>query len=163
MLDLLQRAGAPIGGLLARSKMPANLEDQAVARGVLESLDDELMVLAVGGTDYKIHLVPTVPARAFVTPVGKRIRGSIEARALRIHPARGGGRFIEPVWGAPRIVAGQVIAVDEPANRVLVDVGIPVWVIVPRGQDSSILRNGRLVNFYVQSGTTFTPLEQAEK
>ncbi len=133
----------------------------ALARGMLESLTDEQMVLAVLHTEYKLHLVPTVPAREFDKYVGKRIRGVIEAAALRIHPALGGGRFIEPVWGAPRIIAGKVCSVDEAERRVLVDAGVPMWVTAPQGQDLSELHEGQLVNFYVKSGTSFRPVLSA--
>jgi len=129
-----------------------------LARGILESLTDEELVLAVPHTEYKLHLVPTVPAAEFNKYVGKRIRGVIEAVALRIHPARGGGCFIEPIWGAPRIIAATVCSVDEAGRRVLVDAGVPMWVTAPEGQDLSELHEGQLVNFYVQSGTSFRPV-----
>ena len=137
--------------------MTIGTEARALARGVLESLTDDELVLAVGHSNYRLHLVPTVPASEIDVPVGKRIRGVIEARALRIHPARGGGRFIEPIWGAPRIVAGKVLQVDQANQRVLVDVSVPMWVTVPEGQDFGVLEEGQLVNFYVQSGVTFSP------
>ena len=134
-----------------------SLETDAEARGVLESLDADRLVLALPGTDYRIHLTPAVPVKSVKTPTGKRIRGTIHARALRIHPAAGGGRFIEPVIGAPRIVAGTVLAIDDERNRVLVDVAVPMWVSWQEGQDTSVLQLGRLVNFYVESGTSFEP------
>ena len=141
--------------------MPPNLDSQSLARGVLDSVGNDLLVLRVSGTDYKLHLVPTVPAGEIATPPGKRIKGTIRATALRMHPAQGGGRFIEPVWGAPRIVAGQVMAVDGEKNRVLVDACVPIWVRAPEGQDSSVIREGELINFHVESGATFTPVIEA--
>lgn len=101
--------------------------------------------------------MPTVPAGEIASPVGKRIKGTISARALRMHPSVGGGRFIEPVWGAPRIVAGAVMAIDEAKRRILVDVSVPMWVTAPEGQDFGVLKKGALVNFYVESGTSFRP------
>ena len=136
----------------------AQPQAESLARGILESLTDEQMVLVVPHTEYRLHLAPTVPAGEFDRYVGKRIRGVIEATALRIHPARGGGCFIEPVWGAPRIIAGKVCSVDEAGRRVLVDAGVPMWVTAPDGQDLSGLSEGQLVNFYVRSGTTFRPV-----
>lgn len=131
----------------------------ALARGVLRSLSDECLVLGIPGTDYEIHLVPTVPADQIRTPVGRRVTGTIEAKALRMHAAEGGGRFIEPLLGQPRIVAGTVVSIDEPGGRVLVDVAVPMWVNWQPGQDLSVLGEGRLVNCYVESGATFTPQE----
>ncbi len=137
--------------------MTTDTEPRALVRGVLESLTDDELVLAIPHSNYRLHLVPTVPAREIDVPLGKRIRGVIEARALRIHPARGGGCFIEPVWGAPRIVAGKVLQVDQPNHRVLVDASAPMWVTAVDGQDLGVLEEGQLVNFYVQSGSTFSP------
>ncbi len=138
--------------------MSPHTKPDTLARGILESLTDEQMVFAVPHTEYKLHLTPTVPAGEFSKYVGKRISGVIEAVALRIHPAQAGGCFIEPIWGAPRIIAGKVCSVDEAERRVLVDAGVPMWVTAPEGQDLSALVEGQLVNFYVQSGTSFRPV-----
>ena len=137
--------------------MPTDDETRALTRGVLESLDDHELVLAVHHTEYKLHLVPAVPPGEITATVGSPIKGTIHARALRMHVARGGGRFIEPVWGAPRIVAGTVRALDEQQRRLLVDTGVPMWVEAPQDQDVGTIREGELVNFYVESGTRFQP------
>ena len=138
--------------------MSPEVEDQALVRAVLESKEDGRLVLTVPHTEYRLQLVPTVPVGEVDVEVGKRITGTIHARALRMHRARGGGRFIEPVWGEPRIVAGKVISVDEARRRVLVDVSVPMWVEAPDGQDFDIVRPGELLNFYVESGASFRPV-----
>ena len=138
--------------------MSTDVQPEALARGTLESIEDGQLVLAVANSEYRIHLALTVPAGEIDVPVGKRIKGVIHASALRMHPARGGGRFIEPVWGAPRIVAGTVMHVDEPKRRVLIDAGVPMWVTAPPGQDFSVIGEGELINFYVKSGATFRPV-----
>jgi hypothetical protein len=123
---------------------------QSIARGVVESIDDRELVLAVPGSAYRLHLAPAGPIS---TPVGQRIRGTIHARALRVHPAKAGGRFIEPVWGQPRIVQGIVCGTED--KRLLVDVSVPMWVTLGEGQDAADFEHGQMVNFYVQSGATF--------
>ncbi len=133
-------------------------EAEGIAVLILKSVSEDRMVLTVPGTDYELALVPTVPAADIDTPPGKRIRGTVTARALRIHAAAGGGRFIEPVYGAPRIVAGTVLLVREDERRVLVDAAIPIWVNWQEEQAVDVLQPGRLVNFYVESGTAFTPV-----
>jgi hypothetical protein len=138
--------------------VPTDVDTKALIRGVLESLNDGELVLAVRGSDYRLHLVPAVPAGEIETPVGKHINGTVHAKALRMHAAEGGGRFIEPVWGAPRIVAGAVRAVDEDRKRMLIDAGVPMWVKAPEGQDLGVVREGEMVNFYVESGTRFRPV-----
>ena len=91
--------------------------------------------------------------------MGKHVRGVIDAKALRIHAAAGGGRFIEPIVGEPRIVAGAVLAVDEPGRRVLVDVAVPMWLHTDAGQDFTVFEPGGLVNGHVASGATFAPAD----
>jgi hypothetical protein len=137
----------------------ADVQNPAVARGVLESVSEDTLVLLLPGTDYRIELVPAVPAARLSEHVGKRVRGVVNANALRIHPAAGGGRFIEPIYGMPRIVAGDVVSADEPAGRVVVRSAIPMVLATLQGQDFSILTPGTLVNFYVQAGASFRPVD----
>ncbi len=139
--------------------MTSNLQDQAVARGRLVELHEDKIVIGVPGTEYQVHLVSTAPAGAITTAVGKRIKGTIHARALRMHASSAGGRFIEPVWGPPRIVSGTVLGVDADQNRLLVDVSLPMWVAMHDGQQADAFTSGQMVNFYVESGATFTPAD----
>ena len=138
--------------------MTAEAESQDVFRGILESLSDQKIVVAVAGTDYRLHLRPAVPASQINTAIGKRIKGTVHAKALRLFKAAGGGRFIEPIIGEPRIVAGAVLAIDESKRRLLVDVGIPMWMALADGQSTQDFSIGDLVNCYVESGATFRPL-----
>ncbi len=140
--------------------MTIDTEFKDIVSGKLIELTDENLVLAISGTSYQIHLVPDVPAAQFGAAIGKRIKGRIEANALRIHPAEGGGRFIEPVWGHPRIVAGTVLFADPDSGRILVDVAIPMWITAPPQQDFAVIQPGNLVNFYIESGARFLPLDE---
>lgn len=135
------------------------LDQRAIARGIIESLSDDKIVLKISGSDYRLHLKPAVPASEIETPVGKRIKGTIRAKAMRIHPFHGGGKFIEPVWGEPRIVAGRVLAVDEAKRELLVDLVVPVTVEAKDDQDMGVCTEGSMVTFYVESGTSFTPVK----
>lgn len=136
----------------------ADLESQAIACGILQELRDDRLVLAIPGTDYRLHLAPAVPASSITTPVGKRLRGTIEAEALRIFTAQGGGQFIEPIEGAPRIVAGRVLAVDAAQRRLLVNVATPMWLKLLPEQPIEQFAEGAMVNCYVESGARFTPV-----
>jgi hypothetical protein len=136
-----------------------DVQSESIVRAVLESAGDDKVVLSVPNTDYQIHLVPTVPASALKSKVGKRIKGVIHGNALRVHPAKGGGRFIEPVWGMPRIVAGKVLSADALNKRFVVDLTVPfVVTTLPEQEFAGIIEPGKLVNFYLQSGSTFTPV-----
>ena len=125
-----------------------------VCRAVLESKSDDLVVLTIPGTSYRLHFKPG--ARITKEP-GKRIIGTISGKALRIHAAAAGGKFIEPIYGHPRIVQGTVVAIDTTANRLLIDMVVPVWLVVPNGQTTNEFSVGQMVNMYVESGMTFTP------
>ena len=111
-------------------------------------------VLSVPGTDYLLDLVA---AGTTATPVGKRLTGTISARAQKFHRATAGGEFIEPVEGHPRIVQGRIRSVDASTNRVLVQAVVPMWVGVAAGQAAGEFHAGDFVNFYMESGVSFAP------
>jgi hypothetical protein len=142
---------------IRRETVATNTQRRALTHGIVDSVEEDRIVLRLSHTDYQVHLKLTVPAQQVQEMVGRRIRGTIEARALKMHPASGGGRFIEPTLGEPRIIAGMVLAVDESNHRVLVDVATPMWLTVAEGQDPRAFAAGGLVNCYLQSGATFTP------
>lgn len=154
----------------APTALPAEVVARGIARAVLKHVEPGPIAarpgvaaaehgrvrLALPGSDYELVCALAVPASAIATPEGKRLRGTIEAKALRIHPAHGGGRFIEPVYGEPRIVAGVVEAVDEAHDRVLVVSACPMWLSMMEIQDRSVVEAGGLVNCHVRD-VTFTP------
>ena len=110
------------------------------------------------GAVYPLDRDTKVPAEEIGASVGNRIKGTSQAKGRKMQSANGGGRFIEPVYGAPRIVAGVVLAVDDESRTVLVDVAIPMRVALSDNQDLNVCQVGELVNFYVESGTSFTPV-----
>lgn len=126
-----------------------------LVRGVLESANGSEITISIPGTEYRLRF-----AQGGATAVhpGKRIKGHIHAKALRMHKADAGGGFIEPIMGQPRIVQGVVRGVDQASNRLLCDVVVPMWVEPFDGQQATEFTAGDMVNFYVQSGITFTPV-----
>lgn len=124
---------------------------------------EDSVVLGVHGTDYRITLSPSVGPSSFPVPASRRnrrIRGTVLGRALKMHRADAGGRFIEPVHGQPRIVQGTVSRVDAANDRLLMDIVIPMWITVETGvtgQSASDFQTGELLNFYLESGTRFVP------
>ena len=138
--------------------LPMSTTVSDVATGVLMTASDGHVVLRVPGTNYLIRLACAADERDLAPHVGRRVRGVVHAKALKMNHAAGGGVFIEPVDGHPRIVQGRVIATDIQRNRVLADVVVPMWLEVAPGQAASDFATGQLLNFYVQSGATFTPV-----
>ncbi len=86
-----------------------------------------------------------------------RVRGVIEAHALRVHPAAAGGRFIEPVMGSPRIVSGTVTAIDVDAATVAVRSVVPMHLALEHREDLAACEVGASVNFHVRSDSRFVP------
>lgn len=104
-------------------------------------------------SSYELHLVPVSPIS---TAPGKRIIGTIHAKARRIDTVGSGGRYVEPVAGRPRRVQGVVISID--SGQVIVDAGVPIHCTPtdPR-QAAEQFQAGQFVSFDVLDGATFTP------
>ena len=129
--------------------------DSDLVRGTLESANGNEITISLPGTDYRLRFTQAGPTA--VHP-GKRVKGVVRMKALRMHKAEAGGAFIEPIMGQPRIVQGVVRGVDAGANRLLVDVVVPMWVEPFDGQQATEFTAGDMVNFYAQSGASFTPV-----
>jgi len=139
--------------------LTTKVQANEIARFVLEEITDDRLVLKVPGTSYKLQLATSDNGTRITAEPGKRIKGIIHAKAMRMHNAKAGGKFIEPVWGEPRIVSGLVLAIDESKNRLLVDVSLPMWVEVYEGQQAQQFAVGQMVNFYVQSAMEFEQVQ----
>ncbi len=119
--------------------------------------------VTVPGTAYRLDLVLDGDAAALQQRLAARgagavrLNGIVRGRALRAWHATAGGCFIEPVWGTPRIVQGRVLAIDVNANAALVDLAVPAWIAMEASQPAGQWQTGDMLNFYVESGMTFTP------
>ena len=119
--------------------------------------------VTVPGTAYRLDLVldgDAAPLQQRLATRGAgtvRLKGTVRGRALRAWHATAGGCFIEPVWGTPRIVQGRVLAIDVNANAALVDLAVPAWIAMEASQPAGQWQTGDMLNFYVESGMTFTP------
>jgi len=124
------------------------------ARAVLHEATDESVVLAVPGTDYLLRLsVYKAPS----TPVGKRILGTIRAQARRIDIVHTGGRYIEPVYGTPRRIQGEIVATDPAQQTLTVSAGVPIVCKTDARQRADQFKVGDLVAFDLLPGASFTP------
>lgn len=143
---MTQAPSAPV----ASSFNPVN-----IARAILAASSPEQLILAIAGTDYQLHLVPTAPVTG---EVGKRTRGVVRAQARRIDVTQTGGRFVEPVYGRPRRIQGTIVAVDPGADTVTVMVhdGLPIVCKTNGQQRAAEFKEGQFVGFDVAPGSTFT-------
>lgn len=136
---------------------PTAADNPDLARGELLEKADEVIVLGLPGTEYRLHLVPTGPISA---AVGRRIAGRINAEAMRVDVATTGGRYIEPVYGRPRRLQGRIVATDAAANTITVYCGCPIVCRLTATQNADDLPPGTLATFDVKPGATFEPIDQ---
>jgi hypothetical protein len=126
------------------------------ARAVLLENGDDRVVLGFRETEYRMHL--GVLKRVSQTE-GKRVKGVIRATARRIDRVGTGGKYVEPVYGPPRRVAGRVVAVDAEANTITVDAGMPLVMTVGAPQQRATdFEAGAFVTMNVMPGATFSPM-----
>ncbi len=125
------------------------------ARAVLLENGDETVVLGFNETSYRMHLIVL---KRLGREEGKRVKGVIRATARRIDRIGTGGKYVEPVYGPPRRVAGRIVALDAEANTVTVDAGMPMVMKVgaptQRATDFAV---GDFVTMNVMPGATFAP------
>lgn len=140
---------------------PTTKIDPKLARGTLGSAHEATatkpayLVLDLPNTSYQLHLQP-VGGLASVQGVepGKRLIGTIVARARRVDVPGTGGRYVEPVAGRPRRVQGRVIAVEQ--GRLVVDAGVPIHCeLTDARQKPEQFPLGVIVSFDVLDGATF--------
>lgn len=123
-----------------------------IATGILVEKSPEKLVLAVLGSDYRLHLVPSGTINA---GVNDRISGTISANARRVDVIKAGGRYIEPVFGRPRRVQGRIIGGDVKANTLTVLASVPVTVTLMPHQRTGQFAAGQMVSFDVEPGARF--------
>lgn len=138
---------------------PTTRIDPRIARGVfIEHLPETAtkpayVRLRFPNTSYQISLIPE--GEVVGTP-GKRIEGTIHARAARIDRVNAGGRYIEPVLGTPRRVQGRVITVNAETGEVVISAGVPVHLTpTDKRQKAADYEPGDFITCGVLSGATF--------
>ena len=140
---------------------PTSKNDPAQARGTLAeqgpapATTPAYAVITFDNTSYRTHLVPT---DEITSPVGKRIIGTIQARARRVDLVSTGGRYVEPVFGRPRRIQGAVLAHFEDTNTILVYAGMPIHCeLTDTRQRPADFPLGEIVSFDTMAGASFTP------
>jgi len=128
--------------------------DNATGRrveGRVVSLKDGEVVLAIPGTDYRLHLM--VDDGAEPNDRGE-LGGEIVAEAKRVDVVGSGGRFVEPVNGRPRRVQGRIVGADVGRNAIVVQAGIGPMIcrLTDERQSLSDFSIGQLVGFDVKRG-----------
>lgn len=125
------------------------------ARARLHTNGESEVVLSFDGTDYQLHLGVLKPLDQ---QEGKRVVGVIRGESRRIDTIGTGGKFVEPVYGAPRRVAGRIVAIDAEQNTITVDAGMPIVLKPTTGQRASDFSMGDFITTAVMPGVTFAPV-----
>ena len=123
------------------------------SKGYVLENTDESFVLKVPGTDYQIFLLKN----GSVTPDDKNLAtGVIRTEALRVDVIKAGGRYIEPVYGRPRRIQGNIIGGDVSKNEIIVNAGgAAITAKLMNLQKASDFMIGQNVSFDVKSGASF--------
>lgn len=125
--------------------------------GRLVEAGESRIVLALPGTDYKLHLV--VDQAPDAKP-GQKVTGTIKARARRVDKVGAGGRYVEPVFGRPRRVQGRVIGTDAAAKALIVQAGpglVLHCALTDSRQQLADFTMHQMVSFDVEPGARFVP------
>lgn len=120
--------------------------------GRLLARTDDGIILALPGTDYRLHLRVEQPLAA---EVGDLVTGTIHGQARRVDVVPAGGRYIEPSVGRPRRVQGRVVGGDVVANTLLIRAAAVLTVRLMPAQKASSFAIGQLVSFDVERGASF--------
>ena len=128
--------------------------DELTVRGRLAGLQSGSIEIVIPETAYKLRLVCDDDVSG---DIGDAVRGVVTAVALKIHVAAAGGRFISPMNGEPRIIAGHVLSMNPVEGTAVVQSIIPLEIRVEDLDFLGSLTVGELVNFYVRSGASWRP------
>jgi hypothetical protein len=122
--------------------------------GLLFEIGDGTIVLALRGTDYRLHLAVSGPVTA---AVNKPITGRITVAARRVDVVGRGGRYIEPIYGRPRRLQGTVIDTDAAANTITVRCGggCPFLCRLMANQKAGQFSIGQMVALDAEPGARF--------
>lgn len=147
------RSLCPMG---TRDMNPTATTNPALAFGVLKHQHADHIVFGIPHTDYELHLQVDEPLD--LEP-GKPLRGRIFAQALRIDKARGGGRYIEPIYGRPRRLQGRIVATEPATNTITVHCGCPIQCVLGPRQQIPTFDVGDFVTFDIERGARFVPIQ----
>ncbi|MEM1210594.1 MAG: hypothetical protein AAGI54_15135 [Planctomycetota bacterium] len=136
----------------ATSMAKHSIEGRVVSRA------GDAVVLAIPGTDYRLHLA--VEAGVAADERGE-LRGSIEAEAKRVDVVGSGGKFVEPVIGRPRRVQGRIVGGDARLGAIVVDAGFGPIVcrLTDLRQGLGDFSTGQLVAFDVMRGARLVAVD----
>jgi len=109
------------------------------AAGRILRVEADAVIFQPVDTSYELRLLMTPPDSG---PPGRRVEALIRLAARKIYSVPGGGGFIAPIVGPPRIVQGRVRHLDE--SIIVVHAGAPIVVELPKDDAAYDLTEGPL-------------------
>lgn len=121
------------------------------ARGRILRIENNLVVFNPAGTTYELHLVSPGPETP--TPSPYTLSAYIRATARKIWTMPGGGNFVTPIFGPPKVVQGRVRYLEE--RLAVVQAGVPILLALPAADVDYDLSTGPVIPGNMINATTF--------
>ena len=130
--------------------------DPQTAHGRVLSADDSFVLFSPANTPYRLKLKSSLK-----TAPQSPIDGVIRAKARKVLTVSGGGNFISPIEGPPRVIQGWVTAIE--GATLVVKAGAPMVIELPPDEHAFSLSNGDItvgsrINLTLFPDATFEPL-----
>lgn len=131
------------------------------ARGMIIDVREKMVVFQPENTTYELYLLTEQP---YDGPINRPIDGLIHVTARKVWTVQGGGLWVAPITGTPRIVQGRVRHIE--GNQIVVHAGTSYIVDLPEKDMAMSLLTGqvavnRMINIVVLPGARFEPLVAA--
>lgn len=128
----------------------AETTELATAKGTVTSVRNGIVTFRPAGTRYELHLSST-----WNGTLDKPVKCVIRVNARKVYTVPGGGNFITPIFGPPRIVQGMVRTADQ--RSLVLQAGCPIHVELPAAEnaidlDDGPIFQGRTVNVVCEPG-----------
>ena len=134
------------------------MDERTIARVYLKQQTEGRVVIDLPGTSYQLHLSPT----DVVTPSPQgRVRGVIRCKVWKMEYVSAGGAYIQPLWGRPGRVQGEVVATLPETNSVIIEIRqTPIVGDLPERWNAADIPIGARIGMDVYKGSTFEPAPQ---
>ncbi len=131
------------------------MQRQYPAQGKIVASEGALVVFAPANTKYQLHLA--FAGDAAVLPAGNTT-AAIRVQARKVLGVSGGGNFVVPIYGPPRILQGRIMQLDQ--RQMVLQCGLPIVVDLPQEAEGMDLTHGPLevggrVNVVAMPGASF--------
>jgi hypothetical protein len=132
------------------------MQGQYSARGKIVRIEGATVVFAPADTKYQLHLA--LNGDASKLPAGDA-EAVIHVAARKVLGVSGGGNFVAPIFGSPRMLQGRILQLD--AKQMVLQCGLPIVVDLPAEAHAVDLTYGPLevggrCNVVAQPGASFT-------